>query len=274
MAQDRRGTSLPPWIPTALVGVLVVLVVLIAPSIGPWEVAPRDVDLPAYEEEPVTLDAEAPGSEFDDSVEPRQGLNPVIGQVILWTLIAAGAVLLIWIAIALWRQRRRLRFRPDDPGGHLIGDVDLEEQIPVLQRAARSALDEIAAAGDPTDAIIRAWLALEDAAGESGVPRRPTDTPTDLTVKVLRRTAADPVATQGLLRLYHRARFGTQPMAQSDQAAAVGHLRTLADTWSTVDAAAVETSSVDASGGRGDVAGAGAGRTEAGGTDPAGEGRA
>src|SRR5690606_41353297 len=72
----------------------------------------------------------------------------------------------------------------------------------------------------PSDAIQAAWVAVEQAAGRSGVERAPSATPTEFTVAVLDRTKVDPSAIRTLLGLYHRARFSTHPATDDDVALA------------------------------------------------------
>ena len=60
----------------------------------------------------------------------------------------------------------------------------------------------------PSDAVVAAWLRLEQAAADSGAPREDHQTPTEFTGALLVRYEVDPTATSTLRRLYQRARFG------------------------------------------------------------------
>lgn len=84
---------------------------------------------------------------------------------------------------------------------------------------------------EPADAIVRAWLGLEQSAQESGIVRRPEETPTEFTARILKAAFADDRAVQVLLRLYLRARFGDRPVTSDDVTAVRGILRELVQTW-------------------------------------------
>ncbi|MEU4745817.1 DUF4129 domain-containing protein, partial [Actinosynnema sp. NPDC023658] len=72
------------------------------------------------------------------------------------------------------------------------------------------------AGGPPGDAVIAAWLSLERAAEDSGVPRRGHQTATEFTGDLLRRYRVDEGATGTLRRVYQRARFGTAEVTAAD----------------------------------------------------------
>ena len=84
---------------------------------------------------------------------------------------------------------------------------------------------------EPRDAVVRSWLALEDAAEASGAPRRPADSPTEFTGQVLRSTAADPEAVTRLLNLYHRARFSDHTVGMAEVKQARAAVLSLCRTW-------------------------------------------
>ena len=129
----------------------------------------------------------------------------------------------------LWQRYRRtaVASRPGDPLATSLM-LEIPPDVPLLRQgvqAAQRSLDEIA---DPNNAIVAAWLALEEAASSSGVPREPAQTPTEFTVAVLAETAADPQATQDLLRLYHRARFSSAGVGAAEVVQASNCLAILA----------------------------------------------
>lgn len=111
-------------------------------------------------------------------------------------------------------------------------DMEVDPDLPALRRGVDAAQAVLAGTRDPGDAVIAAWLALEDAAASSGVPRSPAATPTEFTTAVLDATAADAAATRTLLALYHRARFapGAQ-LGPGEVATARECLSRLAASW-------------------------------------------
>src|SRR5680860_1161507 len=106
-----------------------------------------------------------------------------------------------------------------------------------LRRGVAEARRFLAEIAGPSDAVIAAWLALEDAASASGVRRAPSQTPTEFTLAVLDRTNADPDATAELLALYHRARFSGHPIEAADVARASRCFGRLAASWDALAAA-------------------------------------
>ena len=185
MAPEPRRP--PPLLPTALVAVLLGLLVLIAPSVGPWDFTPREFDFGSLElpEDQGEEDEEGP-EEFDyeelfGEEPPTEGsLSPVWTILAITVLVAAGVALVLFLILLWLRHRRAAPPELDDGEREVDAVVSAQEQIPMMRAGthrARTALsDRETAVGE---GIIAAWLALETAATESGMPRRPhrTDGP-------------------------------------------------------------------------------------------------
>lgn len=138
-------------------------------------------------------------------------------------LLGAGAVYLLlqWLR----RRPRRRAEEPADPGdvapaATVGGPPGPAPNLPALRAGLRGAGAHLRTHARPADAVLAAWVALEDAAARSGVARHPASTPTEFTVAVLDRTRADRAATRTLLTLYLRARFSEEPVSPDDVAAA------------------------------------------------------
>lgn len=99
-------------------------------------------------------------------------------------------------------------------------EIDVAAAVRAAERELREQAD-----GSPADAIIAAWLALEDAAAGAGVLRAPHQTPTEFTMDVLAASKVDAAALAELRRCYQRARFGTVPATERDVATAMAALR-------------------------------------------------
>lgn len=240
MAPEPRRP--PPLLPTALVAVLLALIVLIAPSVGSWDFTPREFDfgnieLPEDEDEEDEGAQEPAGlDELIPEDPPQDGaLSPIWTILAMTVLVLAGLAVVLALIVLYLRYRRAAPPELAESQREVSTGTSAEEQIPVMRegtRRARAALadqDTVVAEG-----IIAAWLALETAATESGMQRRPSDTPTELTVRVLQRTQADPQATKDLLALYHRARFGTAELDDQDRTRATEALNRLAASWEQV----------------------------------------
>ncbi|NLF03587.1 MAG: DUF4129 domain-containing protein [Actinomycetales bacterium] len=114
------------------------------------------------------------------------------------------------------------------PGSVLAPDTAMPDVVE-LREGIAEAWARLAEHREPTDAIQAAWVAVEDAAGRSGVPREDSATPTEFTVAVLDRTEVDPAAIRTLLGLYHRARYSTHGATVADVELAGRCLTTLAE---------------------------------------------
>ncbi len=242
---ERQGPADPP---SRLAGVIALLVVAVlgAALAGPWEPPTRTESLIPWDPpDPV-------------AVRPPQQAPPELrladlagrGDVQPWDLTWLGvgllAVLVAWIAylVVRWLRRHPVELPPESPddagldsGGTLRGPGVSLPDLPALRAAVAGADLLVRRRVPPTEAVVAAWVHLEDAAGRSGVPRRRTQTPTEFTVDVLDRTPVDPAATRALLALYLRARFGDDPMTSRDVATALAALTTLAEGLGDPDAA-------------------------------------
>lgn len=200
---------------------------------GPWQAAPRPVDLPAPRPQP-TLATEVPS----DLTPPPEGTDGD-GVVPVMFLLALAAVLVLFLALRAFLNRATLARGTTageyDPAiGSLGSAVPLaaEPDLPALRRGVAAARQAVDAHAEPGDAVIAAWLELEKAAQSSGIARPPSATPTELTTAVLDATRADPQATRTLLGLYHRARFAPHAVVgASDVAAARRSLERIAASW-------------------------------------------
>lgn len=226
---------------------MVLLGVLAAAFASPWELPDRGRPLddrsppssPAADDEIPTA---APTPTAEDG-EPWSGR--ILIALLALTILIAMIVLLVLAVRRILEEargiedRRRLRelekIQHTQPGTAEAA-LGTEPDVPALRRAVRVAESVLDRAGEPGDAVIAAWLELEAAAAGSGVPREPSQTPTEFTAAVLRATTADGRAIETLLRLYHRARFGTGEVTRLD-AADVDVVRTclrrLAESWGT-----------------------------------------
>lgn len=212
--------------------VVLALVVLGAAVGGSWELEHRDFGTPGEGESPEATPMPPPAP-FELDIPEGRPLDLGWLDALVRILLVVAALLALWWAWQLLRDRLA-ETRSDVRAGAGGIAADNEPELPVLRRGVAEAqrhLDKIVDAGD---AVIAAWLALEDAARESGVRRVPAQTPTEFTLAVLERTSADPDATRELLGLYHRARFSDQPVGEVEVAHAKDCLARLAAGWAAV----------------------------------------
>lgn len=130
--------------------------------------------------------------------------------VLFAKIIGALAAILIVLAIALsvlswWRNRIRHRVIVGVSVAPVEGTIDTGMRVR-LRDAVEEARDLLARAGGSSrDAVIQAWVTLENAADHK---RAPHETATEFTVALLEKESADEEALRDLRTLYHRARFG------------------------------------------------------------------
>ena len=209
---------------------LLVVVVAGAALGGGWAMDPAPLPTMTFEAPPpVTAPPEViaiPNSTTPGTIKQIAGWTVTV----IATLIAAYALyrLVRWVhrTILPWLATRF------GPPVALPPQPELAAlPLPALAAAMVEAEAQLHQGRQPTDAIIAAWLALEDAAVRSGALRAPAQTPTEFTVSVLATTPASPQAVNELLSLYHLARFAHLSMTTTQVAAARAALRQLTDDF-------------------------------------------
>jgi hypothetical protein len=161
-----------------------------------------------------------------------------LGEVVLWIVVAIAVVVIVAL---LWRW---LAGRPSRAAtsrhsiaiaatSEVLTEFESEPDMPALRTGIGLALQVLEEQRDPADAIVRAWLGLQETAQESGIVRQPAETPTEFTSRILSRAFADDRAIRTLLRLYLRTRFGDHPVTTEDVAAVRAALQELVRTWPT-----------------------------------------
>ncbi|MFD1152003.1 DUF4129 domain-containing protein [Saccharothrix hoggarensis] len=198
------------------------LVLAVGSALGLIALAARGTSPVRYVERPAD-DDDRPTTLVPDSASPLDteiGGSPVTGSLLV-VLVVLGVVVVVAVLSLLvslgafrWRRRRGVGAAVD------AADAADERANPpaALVRRAAEALEELRdhANRPPGDAVIAAWLALERAAEDSGVPRQGHQTPTEFTGDLLRRYRVDEGAAGTLKRVYQRARFGTAEVTEAD----------------------------------------------------------
>ena len=229
----------------AVATALVLLIVVGAALTGGWSTHPAPGPTASIQPMPTLIDPSTEPPLQEPTPAPP---NQTVQRALTTALAAAGALLAAFLAyrIALWVRRtllpwlaaQRDRPPPVAPGAGIQLDA-----VPLTElRTATAHAETLLRDGEHSpDAIIAAWLALEEAAGRSGATRAPAQTPTEFTIEVLAATPATPAAVTELLGLFHLARFAHTETTADNIAAARTALRQLTHDFTGTDDTATET---------------------------------
>lgn len=224
-AAARRGVAVVLLLTTAVVG---------GALAGPWDPVLRSED--PVERTPEPSASPPPPPPPDPLAEALREVDVEPWDLSGLALLLAALVLLglVYLAVRWLRSLPPRRVEvPGDPGdvdpGEITGDAGMLPDLPALREGVEGAGVHLRAQVQPVDAVIAAWVALEEGAAGSGIVRDPASTPTEFTVAVLDRAPVDPTATRTLLGLYLRARFGEEQMTGADVTAATEAVRLLAE---------------------------------------------
>jgi len=158
----------------------------------------------------------------------------------VWAGVLAVVVTVIVLALVAWWRRHHAPVPVDDdpaepPGVHdasvVATEPEPEPDLPVLRRGFDHAFHVLDSGREPHDAIVTAWLGLEEAAQDAGVARRPAETASELTTRILGRVTSDDTAAHDLLALYLRVRYGGYEATPDDVAEARRDLEALTRGW-------------------------------------------
>jgi hypothetical protein len=148
-------------------------------------------------------------------------------------VVAIALLALLW----RWWRGRRLPSAAERTGVAIqqqtqqAVEVEPEPEPEKLLTGVELALEVLDEEREPADAIVRAWLGLQETAEESGIVRRAAETPTEFTSRILSGAFADDRAVRTLLRLYLRTRFGDHPVTATDVSEVREALQQLVSSW-------------------------------------------
>lgn len=212
------------------VGVMLVLIMLAART-GPQRIVHGSLHDPNFLQ---------PGTQ-SLSVNPIPSPHPGHGHSFLQSspvltaigwVIRVGAVLIVaWL---LYRGVRRLRDvvhwrrRPQPKAVNVEFDV-LDDPEPLADeiRSDAALQLELLMGGTPRNAIVACWDRFEEQAERVHVARRPWETSSEFTMRLLDAVAADSAAVARLERLYHEARFSAHEIDESRRESAVEALQAI-----------------------------------------------
>ena len=226
--QPRRAGALALGFSLAGV-VLVVLLVGVAAGVGPSGLVhgtPRDSIFHAPTAQPPGPNQAAPFHQGHSSL-PAAGLIGTLLRIALalWLLSLLGRGLR-WLVEDIQARRSR------EPAPlELDFDVldDPEPLVEEMQRDADFQL-ELLLGGEPRNAIVACWERFEEQAERVGLARKPWETSSEFTLRLLDVVSADVSAVSRLATLYREARFSEHEITEADRQQAVEALAQIRDT--------------------------------------------
>ena len=177
-----------------------------------WDFAPVPLPVPSLPPQSTPLPGNtAPQATFHG----LDWLGPTLAAIAL-------AVLLFFVGRWVFRLVKELastRLARVPPADRIDAGLPVDGPSLTPQEvtdAVQEALRRLDAAPTPTDAVIAAWLALEEAAARHDLARDPAQTPTEFTAGLLDRSTVPAADTIELRTLYLRARFSSIPPNVAD----------------------------------------------------------
>jgi hypothetical protein len=185
--------------------------------------------------------APAPSGSPTQEPLPPNPVGEVLGAILLGVLVVLAGigliVLIVWLIRTLahaWRDRPLRRRDGDDVGAavaHEAAPAEPEIAASVIQRGIAGALREIAEPRAPSDAIVAAWVGLEESAADAGLIRGTSETPAEFALRVITRRAGIAAEAETLLGLYERVRFGGYAAVEDDRTVARAALERIEEGW-------------------------------------------
>lgn len=219
----RRG--LTPTVVVAAVTAVVALALLVwgssngAPLVGTpqgsWDAPGVTMPVEPPVETAVETGAPQEGAELEEGIDVNQRLVDFIQLAIILTVLYGMLVLLRGLV------DRGRDHRPDLPS------PQEDELVALLEASSDEVRYRALTEGDPRNAIVACWVALEEAVHHSGLREDRSRTAAELTTSVLSRWQVDPAAITALSDAYREARFSRHEVSEEQRTAAVDALETI-----------------------------------------------
>lgn len=184
---------------------------LISEPQGTWG-SPPPISLPQIDTEAATIPPPEPdGGEADVGPDYNQFIVDAI-QIVM------GLALLLLVAFLL-RKMLSTRLEP-----RTANPADEDELIALLDATGEEVRFRALSEGDPRNAVVACWVALEEAVVSSGLRPDRTETAVELTRRVLSRWEVDEASITALSAAYREARFSRHPITEQQRESAVAAL--------------------------------------------------
>lgn len=173
----------------------------------------RVLSAPSGEAVPTATPDRAPGTGNDIVVETTtvpNVLEPAAPSLDWLMVFFAVVCLAIFIKIIQWLLHRDWEQSEAPDEDELVDDLDL-----LLEATSTATRTAALTEGEPRNVVVWCWVALEDAADASGLPRDPSETAAEFTRRFLGVWDVDEALTQELAELYREARFSRHPVSRA-----------------------------------------------------------
>lgn len=154
----------------------------------------------------------------EDTTEDAEETQAADLAKVWWVLGGIALTLLLAVVVLAIRANRRRRHAAPPESAREAPDRALLTD----RRAAHQA--RMLREGSPREAIIATWLDLERLVAAAGVPRRPSETSSELVVRVLDDREVPAAALTDLAALFREARFSTHELTEALRERAAGDL--------------------------------------------------
>lgn len=172
---------------------------------------------------------------------PENPASETIGAIIGFIFLVLGLIAVILVLLLILRALLRVwHDRPLRTQEGAATSFDLQEQgadpaadasAPVIRRGLQGALRAIEERSIPGDAIVAAWVGLEESATDAGLIRGVSETPSEFALRIITRRSGISDAARELLGLYESVRFGGHVAGENDRDAARRALQHIEEGW-------------------------------------------
>jgi hypothetical protein len=227
----RRAGASAVALTVLAVGVMLLMVMFAARS-GPQRIFTGPLHDPSIR--PVTPSISIPPRPGGDNLPRRGGVHTTPFFEAVGTAIKVIALLaFLWLvylggrALVRYLADRAPRTKPKRPG-YVDFDV-LEDPEPLVEemREDADAQFELLLGGHPRNAIVACWDRFEEQAERVHASRKPWETSSEFTLRLLEAVSADVDAVARLESLYREARFSEHEIGEGHRQAAVESLRAI-----------------------------------------------
>lgn len=237
MARSGRTRTSRPSSVALGVGIGFAVLMLVAalqgyPQVRPIEFSSGGIPMPETSQQ-TTAPLQIPEDRASDDLV-LEVIATVVGILIGLFLLVVLVRVIVRALKELWRRRALERRsgaeigRGEVPAPAPVQSVD----APVVRDGILGAIDALQAHAAPSDAIVAAWVGLEESAQRAGMRRAAAETPGEFTLRVVGSRPGSGGDVRELLRMYEAVRYGDREPAEQERVRARELLERIHREWS------------------------------------------